>query len=154
MSSHEFRAVLTPERRLRSIVLLSATTATVVGFMLIIHIALAVVPRAILLAAWLVSCWLEFCAMADGSRRVTLIRVSNLGEVWVAAGNGDLEPVKLLPGSVVLERFAWLRIRFEDGGNYAELLAGNAVKDRQWHRFQLIWQQSRQYFGGHIGGTR
>ena len=154
MSSHEFAAVLVPERTLRNVVTLSAAAAAIVGFILIVHMSLGIVPRAILIALWLFVCWRELCAMADGSRRVARIRLNNLGEIWVADGINDYERVRLLPGSMVLERLAWLRIEFADGHKYAELLAGNAVENRQWHRFQVIWQQSRQFFGSPFGGTR
>ena len=46
-----------------------------------------------------------------------------------------------------IRRMAWIRIRLADGRKYGELLRGNAVIDKQWHRLQLIWQQTRQNIG-------
>ena len=69
------------------------------------------------------------------------------GKVWVTDAAGQRVTATLLRGSIVIRRLAWLRMRLEDGRKYAELVSGNAVEDFQWHRFQLIWKQSRQIVG-------
>jgi hypothetical protein len=147
VSSSEFSAELKPEERLRNLVLLSGAAATIAGFALIIHMPVNIVLRALLAVCWLGHGGFELFARAEAASRVTAIQVDSSGEFRVAGHRGHTEPVRLLAGSIVLGRLAWLRIRFEDGCKYAELLSGNAVKDPQWHRFQLIWRQTRQIVG-------
>jgi hypothetical protein len=147
MSSREFSAELLPEQGLRNIVLLSGAIATIAGFALIIHMPLNAITRVALVVTWLANSSVELWILARTSRRIARIGISQLGDVWVRDPAGQRVPVVLLAGSVVLARFAWIRVRFEDGRKYAELVSGNAVKDRQWHRFQLIWKQSRQIIG-------
>jgi len=147
MSSHEFSAELVPDQGLRNIVMLSGAIAAIAGFALIIRMPLNAISRVVLVTFWLANCSFELWVLARTSTRVARIGISQLGEIWVSDPAGQRVPVELLSGSVVVARFAWIRIRFNDGRKYAELVSGNAVKDRQWHRFQLIWKQSRQIIG-------
>ena len=147
MSSREFSAELLPDQRLRNIVMLSGAIAAIAGFALIIHMPLSAIFRLVLLTSWLAYSCFELWSLARTSARVTRIGISQLGEVWVVDSAGQRLPVALLRGSMVVARFAWIRIRFGDGRKYTELVGGNAVKDRQWHRFQLIWKQTRQIIG-------
>ena len=147
MSSLEFSAELLPDQGLRNVVTLSGAIAAIAGFALIIHMPLSAISRLVLLAIWLAHGGFELWGLARTSARVSRIGINQLGEVWVVDSAGQRLPVALLRGSMVLGRFAWIRIRFEDGRKYTELVSGNAVKDRQWHRFQLIWKQTRQIIG-------
>ena len=147
MSSREFSAELLPDRGLRNVVMLSGAIATIAGFALIIHMPLGAISRLVLLTFWLAHSCFELWDLARTSARVTRIGISQLGEAWVVDSVGQQIPVALLRGSMVVARFAWIRIRFEDGRKYTELVGGNTVKDRQWHRFQLIWKQTRQTIG-------
>ena len=147
MSSRAFSAELLPEQGLRNIVLLSGAIAAIAGFALIVHMPLYAMTRLALVVIWLANCSFELWNLASTSRRIARIGISQLGDVWVRDPAGQRVPVVLLAGSVVLARFAWIRVRFEDGRKYAELVRGDALKDRQWHRFQLIWKQSRQIIG-------
>jgi hypothetical protein len=103
------------------------------------------VPLALLWLAW---CSIEIHILTRAWARVSRIGINQLGEVWVSDNAGQRIPASLQSGSIVIRRFAWLRFRFGDGRKYAELVSGNAVEDNQWHRFQLIWKQSRQIVGG------
>lgn len=57
------------------------------------------------------------------------------------------QAVTLSTGSVVLARIAWLRLRFPDRRHAFLLFLGNAAKDPEWQRFQLIWRHSAAAFG-------
>jgi hypothetical protein len=50
-----------------------------------------------------------------------------------------------------MSRVAWLRLEFDDGLRYGELLTGNPRRDEQWRRLQLIWRQPAAAFGGPEG---
>ena len=147
MSSREFSAELLTDTGLRNIVTLSGTIAAIAGFALIIHMPLGAISRWILATGWLAHSSVELWRRSRASARVHSIGISQLGGVWVEDRYGDRAPAVLLRGTIVIARLAWIRIRFEDGREYAELVSANVVKDRQWHRFQLIWKQARQIIG-------
>lgn len=147
MLSREFSADLVPETKLRNVVLLSGVVAALAGFVLIIHTPLDAVIRLILAVAWLVHSGLELYGRARASLRVASITINTRGQIRITDATGEAVLAELLAGTVVISKLAWLRMRFADGRQYAELLRGDPLKDIQWHRFQLIWQQRRQTFG-------
>lgn len=106
---------------------------------------LALPVRVLFGALWLASGALELRAIVLGMARLDRIRISD-GRVCGLFGGG-VEPLDLLPGSVVLTRVAWLRIRFADGLCYGELLIGNPRRCRDWHCLQLAWRQRSSVFG-------
>ena len=147
MSSTGFSAELRPDIRLRKRVLLSGAIAAIAGFALILHMPLNALSRLSLVVLWLAWCGIEIGTLTKAWQRVRQICFNTRGEVWISDIVGHRSQVSLQRGSLVTRRFAWLRMRLEDGRNYAELVSGNAVQDCQWHRFQLIWKQSRQIIG-------
>lgn len=144
--SREFSAELAPDRRLRKLVMLSAMVFTIGGVALIIFMPLPVLLRGLLSICWFLYCTRELYIRSVAASEVRKIGLNNCGEMWISDRVGKVVPVELLAGTVVIEHMAWLRFRFADGRKYAELLSGDSRKDTQWHRFQLIWQQSRQMF--------
>ncbi len=82
-----------------------------------------------------------------------------LQQLWLdAAGNaraltpdGRFEPLVLLSGSIVLNRLAWLRVRFADGSEHGELFRGDPVTDPEWQRLQLLWRHRRTPIGSQDG---
>lgn len=148
MSSTVFSTELRPDRRLRLLLLIFAAIAAIAGLLLIVHLPMSVISRTALALSWLLWCCIEIFLLRRAWAQVSRIGINQLGEVWVIDIDGARWPASLQRGSVVISRFAWLKIRLEDGRKYAELVSGNAVEDCQWHRFQLIWKQSGQIVGG------
>jgi len=126
---------------------LSAAIAAIAGFALILHLPLSGGFRALFAVWWIVRSAREIQLWSRAGTRVARIRFRQTGDVRVTDRDGLASPVELLSGTLVTRRMAWIRIRFSDGRKYGELLCGNAVIDRQWHRFQLIWQQTQQIIG-------
>ncbi len=126
---------------------MSAAIAAIAGFALILHLPLNGGFRALIAVLWIAQSVREIQLWTLAAARVTRIQFNQMGDVWVIDRDGLVSSVELLGGSLVTRRLAWIRVRFADGHDYGELLRGNAVKDKQWHRFQLIWQQTRQIIG-------
>ena len=147
MSSHEFSAELIPDQTLRNVVVLSGVIATLVGVVLILQMPVNPIFRLAMTMLWLAYNKYELCDVTRRSANVARIEINQHGKLWVTDPAGQRRPAELLRGSVVLARYAWIRIRFEDGRKYGELMSGNAVENKQWHRFQLIWKQARQIIG-------
>lgn len=146
MSSARFEAELIPDKRVRRALACFACAATLAGGLLIAIMPLALPVRVLFGALWLASGTLELRAMVLGMARLDGIRISADGQACGLSGGG-VEPLELLPGSVVLARVAWLRIRFADGLRYGELLMGNPRRCRDWRCLQLAWRQQPFVFG-------
>lgn len=147
MSSGRFETELRVDERLRRLVLYSGALSLLTGSVLILHLPLSPVFRFFGVGLWVWQVAREFCRQTDGANRVRRLLISSDGEI-VASGRGGVpERLRLLPGSVVLERLAWLRLGFADGSHYGELLAGDPRSDAQWHGLQLVWRQRRGAFG-------
>ena len=145
-SSSKFEAVLNIDPRLRRLVMLSSAVSTLLGFALIIQMQLSVVVHVVMAIAWLVLSVAEIWRWADSALRVDRWCLTT-ESVWVAGRDGAWVEVTLLPGSIVLQRLAWFRVCSKNGRKFSELLAGNAVKDPDWHRLQLIWRQRKLAVG-------
>ncbi len=146
MSSARFEAELIPDERLRRALAGFAWAAMLTGGLLIALLPVVLPVRLVLAASWFTAGLLEVRAMALGMARVERIRITFDGRVSGLA-EGAVEPLQVLPGSVVLARLAWLRIRFADGLSYGELLAGDPRTSPAWRRLQLVWRQRSSVFG-------
>lgn len=104
----------------------------------------AQVPAALLWLAFSVNEVRRFAQAASSVRR---LRLYADGSVVARLADGRWRPVRLLPGSIVLRRVAWLRIRLPSGLDYGELSSGSSRSDLHWHRLQLIWRQNQAAFG-------
>lgn len=116
------------------------------GGLLIVLLPVALPVRVVFAATWFGAGLMEVRAMALGMARLERVRITLDGRVSALA-EGAVEPLRLLPGSVVLARVAWLRIRFADGLSYGELLTGDPRTSPAWRRLQLVWRQRSSVFG-------
>lgn len=147
MSSARFETELEVHDGLRRVVLLSGAFLMLAGVAILLHLGLPVYLRLPALLGW---CWhsvRELARQARAAGRVRRLRVCADGSIVAHGRGGSARPVTVLSGSLVGERLAWLRLGFDDGTHYGELLAGDPRDDRAWHRLQLIWQQQSSAFG-------
>ncbi|HET6629346.1 MAG TPA: hypothetical protein VFG91_06205 [Woeseiaceae bacterium] len=147
MSSAAYEAELVPHDRLRAGLLAFACCSLLAGALLILLLPVVAPLKAALGCTWLLAGVAEAAAFRRGMLRIDRIRIRSDGRVLAVGRTGALQPLALMPGSVVLDRMAWLRLRFEDGLRCGELLAGNAAENEQWRRLLVIWRQ-RRLFGG------
>jgi hypothetical protein len=150
MSPNAYEAELVPDDRLRAGLLAFACGAILAGMLLVWMLPVTAVLKAALAACWMLAGILELAAFRRGMARIYRIRIRGDGSVLAVGRSGMLHALLLLPGSVVLDRFAWLRLRFDDGLRCGELLTGDAPENEQWRRLLVIWRQ-RGRFGGTPG---
>ncbi|HET6628941.1 MAG TPA: hypothetical protein VFG91_04130 [Woeseiaceae bacterium] len=150
MSSTVYEAELAPDDRIRAGLLAFACAATLTGLLLICLLPAIAALKLALVSLWLLAGVAEIAAFRRGMARIYRIRIRSDGRLLAVDRAGALSPLTLLPGSVVLERLAWLRVKFEDGLRCGELLAGSAAENEQWRRLLVIWRQ-RRLFGGTSG---
>jgi hypothetical protein len=125
-----------------------AGCACLLGTLLVLGLPLRPELKFVLACLWLVRCLLEMRSRVKALSRIDRIRICPTGSLEAVSGNGKVESLMLLSGSMVLSRVAWLRFRLDDGLQYGELLLGNPRRDEQWRRLQLIWRQRTAAFGG------
>ena len=147
MSSRRFVADLKPDPLLRKIVMLAACAAVLVGLVLLMRLPLPVPVRALLIALWLFTSLRQLGRHTRGMQRVKAIRLQE-DEATVIDRQGRQSPVRIMSGSVVLPKLAWLRLRGPDGLVIGELLRGDAATDKQWRHLQILWRQGAGPFGG------
>lgn len=126
--------------------MLSGCAAVIIGLALLLHLPLTALMRLPLIACWLFACVRQLGRQSRGVQRVTAIRLG-VDEATVVDRQGRLSPARIMSGSVVLARFAWLRLQFPDGLIYGELLHGDAARNEQWRRLQILWRQGAVSFG-------
>lgn len=146
MSLAVFKTELDPSPALRRFVLLSGFVALLAGTAIIMHLPLPLTLRGVLCIIWIVDCSGELKRMQRGNARISRLQLDANGDIFATGPAGRSDYLELLSGSVVLSRLAWLRLRFPDGSAAAELLTGDPLRNPQWHRLQLIWQQNRAAF--------
>ena len=126
--------------------MLAACAALLTGFALLIHLPIAPWARLGLAILWLVSQSREISRLARGAGRVKEIRIGKAAAT-VVDRQGREEPVRILSGSVVLPKLAWLRLRLPGGLICSELLRGDPASNKQWRHLQILWRQGPGTFG-------
>jgi hypothetical protein len=100
---------------------------------------------------WLLDCSWTLRGLATGFARVNLIILDSDGGVRTKSSMGEAMAGELGTGSFVFARIAWLRLRNEGRGVYTGLFMRSRMNAADWHRLQLLWQQSRLAFGHPVG---
>lgn len=145
MSSKSYATELTPDPRLRRLVIGSGVAAAAAGAGLTWTWHLPVWWRLLAAACWLLSCGVELQRIARGYRRYRRIRVVSDGSVELLIAGGPWVAASVRPGTVVLQRIAWLRLAVRGGPGLAELVRGEPGENEAWRRFQVAWR--------HLGGA-
>ena len=112
----------------------------VLGAVAILTLSIDVRIRLAATGAWSVLLARETWQFVAGFAICRGMRVSADGAISILAGDGREIPARLVPGTVVLQQLAWLRIRTDSGLAYAEPLAGKSTENEAWRRLQVIWR--------------
>jgi hypothetical protein len=130
---------------LRIGVLTSGRLLVAVGLVLVLTFELDAAMRTVICLVWIAGGRHELVQIERGFESLMAIRLSSIGEIAVLGKDQEWLPVTLQTGSVVLRKFAWLRLRAANGDNFVELLRGDARQSQDWRRLQVIWR--------HIGAS-
>jgi hypothetical protein len=116
------------------------------GAVLILRLPLP--PMALLLGsvAWLtLSVW-ELRRFGQITGRCRRLRVAADSGFQLLDANGAWQSGRLLPGSLLLRHFGWIRVAHGGGQVSAQLFRGHCRESEDWRRLQVIWR--------HIGAVR
>jgi len=139
-ASTSYSAEIAPDPRLRRLVLLVGAVLCLAGLGFVPLLPVSVELKAVLAAAWLGLCGYEWHALLRGYARSGSLRIAAGGHVERQRRDGSWQPARLCAGSMVLPRFAWLRIDSPDMRPYAEPVCGDCGKSEDWRRLQVIWR--------------
>lgn len=141
MSSPAFETTLKPDRRLRRAVCVCGALSLITGSALILHLPLGVPVRILLGAAWVLAGVYELYCWSRAAACVIELSIMADGRVLYRGPRQTTGDATILAGSLLLERFVWLRLALSNGHTYGELLAGDR-REPGWRRLHVIWRQS------------
>ncbi|MDA0679362.1 MAG: hypothetical protein O3A13_07215 [Proteobacteria bacterium] len=151
MSSIKFEVKLRPDPAIQRLVLGTGIAATIGGVMLITELPISLLWRFALVVIWLGDGLRELRNLHVGAGRVRTLILDSAGNVSALDFEGNAHELRLLTGSMVLPALAWFRLKFESGPCHCLLLIRYRTEPDAWHRLQLLWLQSREFFG-HLPG--
>ena len=146
MSSNRYSSTLKPDPWLRILVLSSGRLLIAAGLVLILILDIAAGLRALAGVLWIVAGRHELRVLQRGFDALLAIRLYSDGSVAVLNNHKEWQPGECESGCIVLQKLVWLRLRTADGARFTELLCGDARRDHDWRRLQVIWR--------HIGAGR
>lgn len=140
MSSSTYSTCLTPDPRLRMIVVCSGRLLCVAGCVLLLTLPFDIGWRFLLCACWIGSCWFELSGLQRGHADCRAMRLHQDGSIEIRNRDWEWVSAEMQRDSVVFAHLAWIRAHGGGGHRYAELLSGNARACQEWRRLQVIWR--------------
>lgn len=140
MSSNIFSSELTADPKLRLIVFGTGVGAALGGIAAIVALPLEWPSRAGLVGIWVLICGRDLWHLAAGFKHCARVRIEHSGNMFVYAPDGRIQAATIDAGSIVLQEFAWLRFRSENGRRHVELLRRKTAQDKDWRHLQVIWR--------------
>ena len=103
-------------------------------------LAIDVVFRAVGCLVWVAIGRFELRRLEKGFDACKAIRIDSSGDAMILDGDDNWVPARLLTGSVLLRKLAWIRLQDRNGRIILELIGGDARQSQNWRRLQVIWR--------------
>ena len=139
-ASTSYSAEIKPDARLRRVVLLSGALLLLAGLACAALLAVPAGLKAVVALTWACLCGYEWLAFRRGYGSGRALRIAAGGTVLRQCRDGTWQPARLCAGSLVLPRFAWLRVAPAGARPYAELVSAAGHETEEWRRLQVIWR--------------
>lgn len=140
LSSTIYCACLTPDTWLRIVVLSSGRVLIAAGTVFILILDQHPIARGIACIAWLSYGRFRLLQIGTGFDACLAIRVYPEGAASVLSSDSVWVSAHLLPGSIMLQKLGWLRLRTDAGLLIQELVRRDGRGDLDWRRLQVIWR--------------
>lgn len=140
VSSNTYSTELVPDPILRRVVIVAGWVASGLGVTIILTLPVHPAWRLFAALVWLLPNARKLYLIAKWNKRCQGLRVAHTGDVEIITDRRSSTSAKLVAGSIVLRRIAWLKLESEDGQRFAELLRGKCSQDEDWRRLQVIWR--------------
>lgn len=140
MSSITYSTELRPDPLLCRIVVLSGVMFSGIGVVLILRLPLP--PFALLLGSvvWLVQSVRELRQIDRDYGRCRRLRLAADGGILLLDIDGNWHTGRFLPGSILLRRIGWIRVKHDERRTGAMLFRGSCRESHDWRRLQVIWR--------------
>ena len=112
----------------------------VLGIICILATPFPALAKAAAVMVWILWSTWELVSLWRVYRGCSGYRVYENGEIEVFDDRGGYRSGKVLPGTVVMPGWAWLRVGLTDGPTWGEALTGRTRESQQWRRFQVIFR--------------
>ena len=145
MSSSTFSTELRPDRGFRAVVLVSGAGFAIAGVFLILSMPLGSIASLVAGGSWLTFCGREWLCVRRGFSRCRRLRFTADGKVMRLDPDGEWQPARLMPGSMLLRHAGWLVLEVAKGRRAVEPVRGHCRESNDWRRLQVIWR--------HVGAT-
>jgi hypothetical protein len=110
------------------------------GLALILVLAVEVELRAAGCFVWVLIGRFELRRLEQGFDACKAVRIHSSGEAMILCNDDNWVPARLMTGSVLLRRLAWIRLKDQSGRIFVELISGDARQSQNWRRLQVIWR--------------
>ena len=140
MSSTAYSTCLDADPGLRRLTLVLALAFAGVGLLLIAMMPAGAFVRGAAAAAWLLVCVRDITGFRRGYGRYRRLSIDQDRQLRLLDVGGNWRPARVLPGSIVLRRYAWLRICDDEGLVFAEPVRGRCRANPEWRRLQVLWR--------------
>jgi len=133
-----YSATLRVDPLWRRVVVGSGAIFGVAGFVVVGRLPIGIGWAGLLALAWGAMFAAELLILVRAYRTCIAVTVHADGSVEIERSDGLHDSGRLLPGSVILHRWAWLRMRLPAAPAWAEPFAPGKQDREQWRRFQVI----------------
>ena len=140
MSSNSYSACLAPDPWLRIVVSISGRLLIAAGLALLLVLAIDELLKAVSCIVWILIGRFELRRLEGGFETCRAIRIESSGDAMILNSEENWVPARLLTGSVLLRRLAWIRLQDQSGRIFLELISGDARQSQNWRRLQVIWR--------------
>jgi hypothetical protein len=121
-------------------VLASGLVLAALGLLLLLTMNLPAWLRVAASVSWALIFLRESLHLGHNYSRFDRVRFDASGRWQVRDASGDWHLAELRTGSLLLQRFGWLRLRIAGAGTLVELCRGDARTNRDWRRLQVLWR--------------
>lgn len=115
----------------------------IAGLVIIASLSLAGWARVAIASAWLLDCAWSLARWRRAAARLHRLRVRTGGRVDGTGPARRQTGFELMQGSMLVDGWAWLRLRGPDGRVHAELLLAADQSAEAWRRLAILWRLGR-----------
>ena len=147
MSSPGFEVCLKVDTKARAVLLALHVVSCLLGLLIIAAIGQPLALILPLAIVWIAAAGVRIVRTCAGFRRVTALRLNDLGMISIVGPRDAAEQAHLMAGSKVLPAVAWFRIVTADGRELTELVGRASQADRDWRRLHILWRLGNSFIG-------
>jgi hypothetical protein len=140
VASNAYSAELQVDPILRRCVVGTGLLLLLAGVAAVFTLPVPLMQRGAAAALWSAGCGCSIWRLVGAWGTYVALRISPDGIVRLRQADSEWQDAVLLPGSVLLRDWGWIRLRPRGGPAFAEPLCGTRQNRQDWRRLQVIWR--------------